>query len=332
MNNLISESNREIAIFTDKDLPGYIEYLRRLEKAINKNKAFDPSLQREINEKTLQIVAKGDSAIMATDKKTAEKIKSDFRQAILPWMGQSVIMKRGFEKPRGYAGDYQSLEYLYDNKPVSSGIGHYFDNGFLQSELASAVRNRKDLMASLLLKTVSLSKKSEIKILNIASGSCREIFDIQNKVPSKVKFTCVDFDDEALAFSSNKLSRLNINFTKEDILSMIKNKDSVLPSGNDLIYSIGLVDYLPDKILERIVKQLYEKLSPSGEMILSFKDRSRYDPIREDWLTDWKFIPRDFGAVKWLADILNIPENKIITQWEPSHIIFFASIPKLSCL
>ena len=77
-------------------------------------------------------------------------MKLHFRKSIEPWFSQSFLMSRGLNKPNGHPGDYETLEAIYDNKPISSGIGEYLDRYFLNAPLAVAVRNRKDRMRDIL--------------------------------------------------------------------------------------------------------------------------------------------------------------------------------------
>ncbi len=61
---------------------------------------------------------------------------------------------------------------------------------------------------------------------------------------------------------------------------------------NDIIYSVGLADYLPDKLLIPILRAWKESLHPEGVMFLAFKDAVRYDKVEYQWLMDWHFFQR----------------------------------------
>ena len=72
-----------------------------------------------------------------------ESLKLELRQAMQPWFSKSWFLNRALEKPRGYPGDFDILEGIYDNRVKSSGIGEVLDLYFLQKTIAQAVRNRK---------------------------------------------------------------------------------------------------------------------------------------------------------------------------------------------
>jgi hypothetical protein len=217
------------------------------------------------------------------------------------WIYKSSIVKRAFEKPRGYPGDYKMLEIVYNNKPISKHLGEYFDNNFLKSPYAVAVRVRKNRLREILTDFINASKLNKIGIFNIACGSSREIKEALPllKTRSSVTFSCLDWDEEALQFSQNLLTKdtpknVNFKFVKEDIMNMVKIDNAEKMYGKfDLIYSIGLIDYLPDRVLKRLVKVLYGLLHQNGKLVLTHKNKEKtFPPLPPDWFCDWKFVPR----------------------------------------
>ena len=80
------------------------------------------------------------------------------------------------------------------------------------SDLAPAVRNRIKKLKDLLRDEISMRQKPSV--LNIACGSCREVFELAHEIEnSGAKFTCIDLDNDALAFAANRLSYTNISPT-----------------------------------------------------------------------------------------------------------------------
>ena len=46
----------------------------------------------------------------------------------------------------------------------------------------------------------------------------------------------------------------------------------------DIIYSVGFFDYLPDDFLVKLLSSLYMLLNPGGKLFAAFKDADRYQP------------------------------------------------------
>ncbi len=324
----------KISDFFKKDVVAYLEFLSYFETKIKEDKNDLDESQKIINNATYQIAKKGyELENLIKHKPLVEEIKDIFRKLIIRWMGKSIIVKHALEKPRGYSGDYKALEYIYENKPVSAGIGYYFDRGFLECELCAAVRNRKDKMAELIKQFVVESDASEINILNLACGSCREIEKFAQSVSlnDPLNFVCVDHDQMSLDYAQNNLKNINkirASFVKEDIISAVRSGASELFNGKNLIYSIGLIDYLPDRVLKKLIWLCYDGLETGGRLVVSHKDRDKYIPMREDWLTDWKFVPRNEEKLLAIIADAGISRANIKVVREHSQIILFLIISK----
>lgn len=298
-----NELRKQISDFFLKDVLNYINQLLILASDLSHRKEYSLDSQKYFDHLTTQILLKGFCLEeLLDDKKIMDKVKDNFRKLVGTWIYKSTIVKRAFEKPRGYPGDYKMIEIVYDNKSLSKGFGIYSDNSFLKSPYAVAVRLRKDRVTELLQAFINNSTLSKIDILNIACGSCREIKELSPNIKNKnpIAFTCLDWDGEALDFSRKSLlqnspANITFKFIKEDIMNMIKNETPEQVYGKyDLIYSIGLIDYLPDRVLKKLVNVLFQLLHQGGKLILTHKNREKTFPsLPPDWFCDWKFVPRN---------------------------------------
>ena len=262
---------------------------------------FHKELWRYINELELQ-------SECATPV-TKYNIQKLFRGELYEFITQSTIASRALTKPMGYPGDYIMLQYLYDNKVRSeTEIGCYFDKFFFEDTLAKAVVNRVQTMSQYIEKFIEDSPKSELHILDIASGSGFDLIPIAKKKQSKkIFFHCFDQEIASLWFAKNNLESLNNNvsfiFYKEDIRHFFKKKES--SQTFDLVYNIGLADYLPDKILKVFMQESIDALNPGGQFILAHKDFEKFQPEHPSWLYDWQFIKRNF------SDYINFVNNNL---------------------
>jgi hypothetical protein len=98
----------------------------------------------------------------------------------------------------------------------------------------------------------------------------------------------------------------NIKITplKRDILNYAKNTDFFDELGRfDVIYSIGLSDYLPDRVNKKIISNSYAGLSDGGQFIFAHKDKEiNFSHLPPEWFCDWVFIPRNKAEVTSLFD------------------------------
>lgn len=272
------------------------------------------------------------------DKIIAKEIKRTFRDMLGGWIYQSQIMKHALEKPYGYPGDYKLLEIIYDNQELAQGIAKHFDRYFLDNAYAIAVRNRKDLMREILKNFIQERiTQREIKTLNIACGGARELRDlfIENiHYQGRLEITCLDFDQEALTYAEKTLqpftNQAAFHFVKEDVIKLVNHPEKKnLYQDQDLVYSIGLADYLPDRILKKLIHFSWEITKPGGELIIAFKDeeKDKHGPLPPDWYCNWTFVPRTKAKVMDLIESCNLNSSSQIV-WEPSGIIFYVILTK----
>jgi len=270
------------------------------------------------------------------DKLISSEVKKAFRLIVGAWVYQSRLIKHAFEKPRGYPGDYALLEHVYDKQPMSphDELGYCFDRHFLQDAYAESVRNRKEKMRQM-LKVRLQGKNSPINMLNLACGACREIRELiteDSSFAKKIFLTALDQDQEALDFTRQHLQKiapeLSVRFVAEDVVNLIKDpaKYTQLLGKQHLIYSIGLADYLPDRVLKRLVDVCLKLLRPGGQLIIAHKDRYKDNqaPVQPDWFCDWKFAHRsETDIVKLVREVSTYP---LELEREKTGRIFFAVV------
>jgi extracellular factor (EF) 3-hydroxypalmitic acid methyl ester biosynthesis protein len=271
------------------------------------------------------------------DKDIIRDARVRFREKTNPILSKSFLINRARTWPQGQQGDYKTLEYAYKNTPLSEGIGHYLDLYLLNSDLAPAVRNRIKKLEDLLRDEISMRQKPSV--LNIACGSCREVFELAPEIEkSGAKVTCIDLDNDALSFAANRLSYTNISpltsnqvkLRKYNALRMFDHELNMSEFGmQDIIYSVGFFDYLESDFLSRLLKASYTLLNPGGKLIASFKDASRYRHQDYHWIVDWDgFLQRyeeDFMSVFSEAQI---PFSAITEMREETGVIVFYVITK----
>lgn len=333
------EKRMRVSDFFMKDCKQFMNDCASLSEDMkNKKVSLENACQR-FDTITDNIFKKGDEIDLLLDNKIIiKKIKQIFRNSCGLWLHEGKITRRGYEKPRGYPGDYMTIEAVYDKKNVSDNVGYCSDNFFLNNKYPSAVRNRKDKMKSLLVDYIRRNTSPSIDILNVGCGSCREIAEMLtsgiNSV-GKVNFNLVDQDEESLVFSKKALelthSKFSIfNFYPHNILEYIRNEQEYLNilGKQDLVYSIGVTDYLPDRMLKKLISFCLKLLKPRGTLILAHKDKLAYKPVPSDWCCDWTFYPRDEKEFLNILDSCDISGYNLKIEREKSGIIMFFILTK----
>jgi extracellular factor (EF) 3-hydroxypalmitic acid methyl ester biosynthesis protein len=279
----------------------------------------------------------GDFEQEVKDQDIIRDARIRFREKTNSLLSKGYLVNRSRTWPLGYQGDYKMLESIYRNTPLSEGIGYYLDLYFLNASLAIGVKNRLKKLKEVL--SEELSKRNHLSVLNIACGSCREVFELANDIEkSGARFTCIDLDNNALAFSANRLSYTNIStvssnqieLRKFNALRMFDYEMNISEFGmRDIIYSVGFFDYLPSEFLATMFAALYRQLNLEGKLIISFKDAERYKPQKYHWIGDWEgFLQRNEEDFRNILFDAGIPTSAITETRDDSGVIVFYLIEK----
>lgn len=235
---------------------------------------------------------------IADEPEVLKDVQRRYRQAIWPWFGGSWFMQRALDKPRGYPGDFELLTAIYDGRTKSLGLGGYFDRYFLGTTLAKAVVARLHSVRDFLLDELS-RRPGDVNVLNVASGACREyVLDFQPTNSRHVEVTCIDNDTGALDFVRDCVApqlpeHVHLGFVRYNALRMVSPEQNVKRFGRpDILYSVGLCDYIPDRFLVPMLRAWRETVSPDGAVYVAFKDAELYDKSVYQWLVDWYFFQR----------------------------------------
>jgi extracellular factor (EF) 3-hydroxypalmitic acid methyl ester biosynthesis protein len=195
--------------------------------------------------------------------------------------------------PRGYPGDFETVEWLCDarNRAEPGTVPWAIEQCSLQSPLAQQHRNKVSIQARAIHSALVANPCAHIA--SIGCGGCRDLSLIQAYISATDgRFTLVDADDDALAFARERLDRLEgrCAFVRGRVPRVL----SKLPAGRfDLIVAGGLFDYLPDRWAQATLGAARELLAPGGRLLWSnIAKGNLYRPWIE-YLADWWLIERE---------------------------------------
>ncbi|MDD2702589.1 MAG: hypothetical protein PHC33_01100, partial [Candidatus Omnitrophica bacterium] len=299
---------------------------------------YSDGIEKKIDRLNTQVLLRGYCLEeFLSEKELMQKVKDNFRELVRAWIYKGVIIKRAYEKPLGYPGDYKMAEIIYDNTPVSKNIGVYLDAYFLKSPYAVAARMRKDHFNLLLRNHIAETVLNRIPILSFGCGPCREIRELLLDLKAKgtVVFTCLDGDPEPLNFSNEAISKITcknveFKFIEEGKIHILENQAYLQPLGRQsLIYSVDSFDYLPDGDFKVMLYALYELLQKDGKLIFSHANREKtFPPVPLDWFCDWQFIPRNKGEVVKLISACGISGFSLSVDPDDFEYIHYFTLKK----
>jgi extracellular factor (EF) 3-hydroxypalmitic acid methyl ester biosynthesis protein len=252
-----------------------------------------------------------------------------YQKELHPFLKTSPLNKRIYEKPLGYAGDFITVNYFYENGyPGNSTYEKLISRYTLSIPITQAHINRRKFFKNLILETIEKKKEEkDIRISSFACGSALEFLDIlrENEIQSNLTFVGIDSEVLAIQYamqkveeiSKNRKRKFNVHLLCENILGLIrKRKVPEVLLNQDLIYCSGFLDYLRDSTASRTIEYLFNLLNNNGILVLvNVSDENPLRPYYE-MLGEWYLRYRNPGQMLSLSkQISNVKETYI--DFEP---------------
>jgi extracellular factor (EF) 3-hydroxypalmitic acid methyl ester biosynthesis protein len=254
----------------------------------------------------------------------SEKVEEELRpvhqnfskRQLHPLVLCSPFAYRTYQKPLGYAGDYEMVNMI-TRSPYEGGslYAKVVNLWFLRQWPAVAHRNRIAYLRKMLVEECLRGERRgrPIRVLNLGCGPAREIQELlaEDAICDYAQFTLWDFNNETIEHATQALEGLKrrfgrrtaFQFQKKSVHQVLKegSKPVVTSTTNgrgdatkyDLIYCAGLFDYLSDKTCKQLMNIFHGWLAPGGLLAATNVDDSK--PFRNmlEFLLDWHLIYRD---------------------------------------
>ncbi len=251
-------------------------------------------------------------AEFADDTPESWRIRDEFFHNI-PALRSGTIQRRAREKPLGYAGDYLTIDWMYTQMCSPEPEGKFWDCFCHRQAATASVRERKQIF----IRTLA-SLPSSPKILNLGSGSCRDVLEAIQEVPHlrRGAVHCVDRDSQAIAYAEQLLSG-----EKDNVELVLQALDvfRVKPSSTyDLVWSAGLFDYLKDRVAVRLIARMWEWTADGG--LLMFGNFHTRNPTYHymEWCVRWHLLHRTEDDLMRLCREAGVPADCVFVQPDSS--------------
>jgi SAM-dependent methyltransferase len=195
---------------------------------------------------------------------------------------------RAFEKPRGYPGDAIMLDYAYFQTPPaeSSEIGKSIFDVVISSPNALSVRWRREHIADLIERLAS--QREALSVMSVACGHCRELELLKPETRNQIK-RFVAFDNDAETLAHVRQASSDIIEWQCNVKQLPENDDH---NGFDLIYSIGIYDYLNRAQAKALTAWLMSKLNPGGKLLIANFTPDNWGRGYMEAFMDWNLVLR----------------------------------------
>jgi len=199
-------------------------------------------------------------------------------------------------RPRGYPGDAGLIDLIYDMKPPShaSELGRDIFEVTIQFQAPEGVRQRR-IEAE---QVVARAHQAGDRVLALACGHFREGDPLTGA--DLRQFTLVDQDAQSLARVSARHGE-KITLIQANVFNFLRQ---AVKDGRkfDLIYTLGLTDYLDTRAMQLLHRLMKGCLAPGGRILLA---NFANDHLATGWMDavmDWHLIYREEAELERFAE------------------------------
>ena len=298
---------------------------------IDKDRGFDACEAHLIEQWRPLWLMGNDIARSVMNERESRQTTKEFTELVLtPEMRQGAIWDRSYIKPLGYPGDFEMMNQVYDWQRLGGGVYEMLVHR-VGLEVAECIRTRMEVVKGKIADIVRAKTGGEpARVLSLGCGPAREVelfLASPDAVQARAAFTLIDQEQAALSQAYErtypsvlksqgdiKVQCLNISFT--NILRGTSGIHKLPPQ--DLVYSVGLLDYLTDRRAGQLVHRLYNILAPGGTLIIGNMNET---PLSNLWpmefIADWTLQYRTHDQMMAWVDGLNAAEAW--TETEPTE-------------
>jgi len=236
--------------------------------------------------------------------------------------GRSGFISRLQDWPRGYPGDYETIEWIASPTPQAAvdDPAYWLEWYALNCPIAQQHRNKLAWQRNL----VHEASMRSGRILNVGCGGCADLAGS----PSFVRdcdFTLLDMDGDALALASQRLrGARSTRVVQRDVIRGLR--DVIGQGPYDLVLCGGLFDYLPDRLISRLLWQISGAVAADG--YIAFTNISDRNPFRV-WienLANWHLIHRSEDQMREIVREAGTEPGRLVIERDATGLTLLCRI------
>jgi len=262
-----------------------------------------------------------------------------FRAQVLPLITHSPLLRRAYEKPLGYAGDYEMMNMLYREHAEGDSLFARALNVYgAQEPAAQANINRLDYLGAKVRAQVEASGGERVRLASIGCGPARELSLLLERSPElgpMLDVALIDQEERVITYCERTLGPLaastgaRVQFIRESIRRLLTARQLATALGErDFVYSAGLFDYLNERSFNALLGALYGTLVPGGQLAIG--NVAANNPTRwfMEYCLDWFLIHRSPADLLAFAGRLDPAPTRLEVDAEPLGVNLFLRVWK----
>jgi extracellular factor (EF) 3-hydroxypalmitic acid methyl ester biosynthesis protein len=320
-------------------------WLEQLELGIRSSPSGDRAeLERKIVDELAKPIVRAIDAFIERFEMIASDLEPDLRpvhrmylrRQLHPLLLCSPFAYRAFQKPLGYAGDYEVVNMMMRPPHEGGTLFAKIINVWLLGQLpVQAHRNRAAYLSRKLVEEArrAVTRGKPLRVFDVGCGPAEEVqrFLREQDLSERAHICLLDFNEETLLHVRTRLEAIKQKHNRSTSIQLIKKSVHQLlrdaarspvrapDQPYDFVYCAGLFDYLSDAVCKRLMNIFYDMLAPGGLLLATnvIEAMSDTKPFRYsmDYILDWHLIYRSGNQVAALAPPGAAPDDvKVICE------------------
>ena len=262
------------------------------------------------------------------DEEALQATKKFTELTVTPELMAGPIWNRSYNKPLGYPGDFEIMKYVYAwRRQGDTAYGKLLHRVGL--DVAECIATRMEMVQRMIAEIVAAEPGGRtVNITNLGAGPAQEVANYLRlrTLPRDTHFTLVDQDHGALSYAYNQTYPEVIRLGGQASLNCLHASFSQLMKAGemfkklppqDMIYSVGLVDYFTQRRARLLTASLYEQLAPGGQLVIgNMHDTPHGNLWPMEFLCDWNIVYRTEAEMRDMA--ADIPGASIEVKQDPT--------------
>ncbi|MFN7755506.1 MAG: hypothetical protein ACK5O9_06695 [Holosporales bacterium] len=286
------------------------------------------------------IAERGNALIdtIALQGRAVKKAVKEYTETVLtPEFLGSPAWAQCYAKPLGYPGDFKVMQYVYDNETLGENLADKLTHRFAMYA-GSLLRDRLRTVGEVILRhTASYSTNKAWRIVNVGCGMAGELRPLADSgtLPKHSIITCIDQERQVLealqksfadALTKNNRPDVAVDIVQASFVELFDAASTLahLPF-QDIVCSIGLIDYLTDKRARAFVTALYNKVAPGGLLVVT---NIRQHMRRLEWVLgyvfDWEMYYRTEEQMR--AMTVDAPDAAVDVFTDPTGDVYIMTL------
>jgi extracellular factor (EF) 3-hydroxypalmitic acid methyl ester biosynthesis protein len=243
---------------------------------------------------------------------------------------RSELCRRLQDWPRGYPGDWESIDYLLDgvNRTPEEDFGHALEQHALWCAASQQHRNKVQHQAMLFDRLIT--RRPAAKALSIACGGSRDLASLIHRAQDfRGSVVLNDADGSALDVSLARLAPFGDRCIRVQGSALNVVSQAAHFGPYDLVVAGGLFDYLSDGLAIRLLREVYRRCVAADGLFL-FTNIAMGNPYRPwmSYMGSWCLIERSEEALVNLCLRASIPRDAISLTKDSTRLAWLIELRK----